>query len=123
MNETLEILEKYDKQIVENLEIITEKAAPKGGEEQAYLNGIKSLLQPLIQNLFAGYLSLEPLMFVWDQYAIGSDVNDYDFDLVPIICATVLMILREPLIAAKSVGKFVNYCISGNDRFFNNLQK
>lgn len=102
-------MEKFDKHIVQNLQAITEKTAPKGGEEQVYLNNVKTLLQPLIQNLFAGYLNLDTLMFVWDQYAIGSDVNDYDFDIVPVICATILMILREPLIAAKSVRRLNSF--------------
>jgi hypothetical protein len=42
-------------------------------------------------------------MFVWDQYTIGSDVPGYHLELLPIIAAIVLMIIREQLMAVVSV--------------------
>lgn len=53
--------------------------------------------------IIKGYLSLEALMFVWDQYVISSDVPGYHDDLIPIICAIILMLLRDQIMACKSV--------------------
>lgn len=103
MNESLDHLEKYDKKVVESLEKITDKTASKGGQERAFLNAFKSFCTPLIQNIFCGYLNIESLMFVWDQYVLGTDADEYDIDIIPIICAIIFMILREQLIEAQSV--------------------
>ena len=42
-------------------------------------------------------------MFVWDQYAISADVPGYHEELVPIIAAIILMILRDQLMAVHTV--------------------
>ena len=57
----------------------------------------------MLRNLFSGYLSLNPLMFVWDQYVISGDVPGYHEDLLPIIAAIIFMILRDQLMAVESV--------------------
>lgn len=55
------------------------------------------------QNHFKGYLSLGPLMYVWDQYVISSDVLEYYKELLPIIAAIICMILRDQLIGSNNV--------------------
>lgn len=58
---------------------------------------------PLIKNLFSGYLNLNTLMFVWDQYVISSDVVGYHEELIPIMTCIILMILRDQLMSTKTV--------------------
>lgn len=64
-----------------------------------------------MRNLFAGYLNLNTLMFVFDQYVISADVAGYHEELIPIITAIILMILRDQLMSTKSVTKkkFINF--------------
>jgi hypothetical protein len=50
-----------------------------------------------------GYLTLDPLLFVWDQYVISLDVPGYHDELIPIICAIILMLLRDQIMGSKSV--------------------
>lgn len=42
-------------------------------------------------------------MYVWDQLVISSDVLEFQNDFVPIICAIIMMILREQILKAKSI--------------------
>lgn len=57
----------------------------------------------LILKNILGYLSLNPLMYVWDQYVISADVPGYHEELIPVIGAIIFMILREQLLACRSV--------------------
>ena len=50
-------------------------------------------------------MNLNALMFVWDQYIISADVTGYHEELLPVITAVILMIIRDQLMATKSVRK------------------
>ena len=82
--------------------------ASPGIEEITFQTAFKSLCAPMLRNLFSGYLSLSPLMFVWDQYVISGDVPGYHEDLLPIIAAIIFMILRDQLMAVESVSYFLS---------------
>ncbi|XP_022103716.1 uncharacterized protein LOC110986276 [Acanthaster planci] len=67
----------------------------------ALTQGIKTLVRPMVRCLFVGYLSLDAVMYVWDQYIIGLDVPDYD--IVPCMTVSVLMLQRKYLLQCESL--------------------
>ena len=50
-----------------------------------------------------GYLSLNPLMYIWDQYVISADVPGYHEELLPIYASIILMVIRDQLLVTRSV--------------------
>ena len=57
----------------------------------------------MIRNLFAGYLELNPLMYVWDQYMITIDVPGFHDELIPVFVSIIIMILRDQIMSVKNV--------------------
>lgn len=106
LKEIIGILNSYDKPLIENMRNLLDKTGAKGIEDITFNTGFKTVCTPMIKNLFAGYLSLEPLMYIWDQYVISSDVPDYHTEFLPIICAIILMILRDQLNNTVTIAEF-----------------
>jgi hypothetical protein len=79
------------------------KTASPGMEDATFKTTFKSLYIPLIGCLFSGYLNMEALMFVWDQYVIGSDVGGFNDELVPLIAAIILILMREQLMSVATL--------------------
>ena len=46
---------------------------------------------------------MESLMFVWDQYMITQDVDGFHDELIPIVCAIILMLLRDQIMSCRTV--------------------
>ncbi|XP_038056407.1 uncharacterized protein LOC119728290 [Patiria miniata] len=67
----------------------------------AVVQGIKPLIRPMVRCLFVGYLSLDAVMYVWDQYIIGLDAPDYD--IIPSMAVSVLILLRKYLLQCDSL--------------------
>jgi hypothetical protein len=78
-----------------------------GIESITMLTSLHSICSPMLRNVFSGYLSIHPLMFVWDQYVISADVAGYHEELLPIICAIIFMVLRDQIFLVKSVIKII----------------
>ena len=74
-------------------------------EEITFQAAFKSICEPMLKSLFTNYLNLNALMFVWDQYIISSDVTGYHEQLLPVLAACVIMIVRDQLMSTKSVGR------------------
>lgn len=77
--------------------------APPGIEDITFLTAAKAMCTPLMKVIFSGYLNMDSLLFVWDQYVISCDVPEYHDTLLPIVCAVILMILRDQIMACRSV--------------------
>ena len=75
----------------------------------------------MIRNMFSGYLNINPLMFVWDQYVISADVGGYHEELLPIFAAIILMVLRDQLLVTRSIGDF-DECIKQQSAFIQTRQ-
>ncbi|KAL5477956.1 hypothetical protein EMCRGX_G024822 [Ephydatia muelleri] len=58
---------------------------------------LKNLIQPFIQRMFVGDVSMDVLCFIWDQCFIGMDTMGYQ--CLPYITATWLILLREKLMS------------------------
>ena len=48
-------------------------------------------------------MSTDPLLFVWDQYLITSDVPNFYDELIPAIAAAMIITLRDFLLKCKTV--------------------
>ena len=62
----------------------------------------------------AGYLKMDTLLYVWDQYVIGLDVPGFGTEWLAAVCATMLGLLQDKLMEAKSVSlanRAVHYCL------------
>jgi hypothetical protein len=73
----------------------------------------------MIKNLFAGYLDLNPLMYVWDQYMITIDVAGFHDEMIPVFVSIILMILRDQIMAVKDVKNFEFFNLFRKKRFNN----
>ncbi|RNA36639.1 hypothetical protein BpHYR1_016077 [Brachionus plicatilis] len=82
---------------------------------------MKVCCNPLIKSLFSSYLNLHALMFVWDQYTIGSDVVGFHEEFIPIITAIILMLLRDQLMSVNNLEMF-NDCIKNQTNFIQTRQ-
>jgi hypothetical protein len=103
------ILQQYDIPLLEYFRDLSRRTAgltSPGLEEITFQTALKSVTIPLMRNLFSGYLSMNPLMFVWDQYVISSDVPGFHEELIPTVAAIILMALRDQLLQTRSVGDF-----------------
>ncbi len=77
--------------------------ATPGIEDITFQTAFKSICTPMIKNLFAGYLDLNPLMYVWDQYMITIDVSGFHDELIPVFVSIIIMILRDQIMSIKHV--------------------
>jgi hypothetical protein len=60
-------------------------------------------------------------MFVWDQYTIGADVPGYHLEIMSVMTAIVLMIIRDQLMAAISIREF-DECLKNQTCFIQTRQ-
>lgn len=103
----MNILEQYDIPLLEYFRDLSRLTVTQPGlEEITFQTAFKSVCAPLMRNLFSGYLNLNTLMYVWDQYVISSDIPGFHDELIPIMAALVLMSLRDELVQTRSVGDF-----------------
>ncbi|XP_053312961.1 uncharacterized protein LOC128474620 [Spea bombifrons] len=97
--ETAQLLKKLDSDLAQTIQSIYTSQANKLPQE-ALLLGTHRILQPILQVLFVGYLNMNTLMYVWDQYIIGLDEPVYN--CLPAFSLAFLMLLREHLSACTS---------------------
>jgi hypothetical protein len=45
-----------------------------------------------------GSLATDPLLFVWEQYLITSDISNFHDEFLPAIAAGIIMILKDLLL-------------------------
>ncbi|XP_030078290.1 uncharacterized protein LOC115482553 isoform X2 [Microcaecilia unicolor] len=62
--------------------------------------GVQCMMQPVVQALFAGFLSMSTLLYVWDQYIIGLDQPAYN--CLPAISAAFILLLQDHLVACQT---------------------
>lgn len=106
----ISILEQYDLELLDFIRDLSNQISPQGIEDIKFQSTARAITSPLMKSLFSGYLTLDPLLFVWDQYVISLDVPGYHDELIPIICAIILMLLRDQIMASKSLSE-VSDCI------------
>lgn len=60
-----------------------------------------------LKRVFLGCLTTDPLLFVWDQYLITSDVPKFHDEFIPAIATAMIITLRDFLMKCRSVCSFV----------------
>ncbi|XP_025070637.1 uncharacterized protein LOC102373169 [Alligator sinensis] len=71
--------------------------------QESLLRAVKHMLQPAISTLFVGYLSMDTLLYVWDQLIIGLDQPSYN--CFPAFSAVFILLLRDYLKTCQSPGQ------------------
>lgn len=56
-----------------------------------------------VKRVNLGCLTTDPLLFVWDQYLITSDVPKFHDEFIPAIAAAMIITLRDFLVKCRSV--------------------
>nr|XP_006812621.1 PREDICTED: uncharacterized protein LOC102808036 [Saccoglossus kowalevskii] len=90
------LLETNDEELSKHLKTLFSPTEADEGTHDTLIEGLKSLIRPMVRCLFVGYLQLDTVMFIWDQYIIGLDVPEYD--IVPVVTVVTLMLLRDHIL-------------------------
>ncbi|XP_063968491.1 uncharacterized protein LOC129254608 [Lytechinus pictus] len=93
---TLEVL---DNGLASHLKKVLNKEAKKLPLSES----IKQVTRPMIRAMFIGYLSLDTVMYVWDQHVIGLDAPE--FDIIPAIAVLIFIYLKKQLLSCNSVSE------------------
>ncbi|XP_052802733.1 uncharacterized protein LOC128232959 isoform X2 [Mya arenaria] len=94
------LLQKY---FPDTPKIIAEKYVPskdkivatEAGSYAVLKDGLTILVRPLIRSMFVGYLRLDTLLYVWDQYMIGLDTPGFNVEWLAIVTAIILGLLKD----------------------------
>ncbi|UJR34107.1 hypothetical protein I4U23_021514 [Adineta vaga] len=68
-------------------------------------------IDPIIYNHFQTILqqeyclSMDPLLFVWDQYLISNDIPNFHDELFPAIATAIILILKDQLVECKQLSE------------------
>ncbi|KAG8590612.1 hypothetical protein GDO81_006812 [Engystomops pustulosus] len=86
-------LQSVDRNLAETIQNIysTEASNP----DDALILGLQRILQPIYQVFFVGYLNMNTLLYVWDQYILGLD--EPEFNCLPDFGLAFLMLLQRHL--------------------------
>ncbi|XP_063300396.1 uncharacterized protein LOC134589222 [Pelobates fuscus] len=93
------LLDKLDKKLAQTIQAMctSQDITP----EEALRSGIHTLLQPVLRVYFVGYLNVNTLMYVWDQYIIGLDQPAYN--CLPAMSFVFLILLHEHINGCSSL--------------------
>ncbi|CAN2391498.1 hypothetical protein PRIEUP_LOCUS1538 [Pristimantis euphronides] len=90
MSSSLQTLDRSLAQTIQNI-YATEARNP----EDTLTIGLQRMMQPVFQVFFVGYLNMNTLLYVWDQYILGLDAPE--FNCLPTFGLTFLLLLRRHL--------------------------
>ncbi|XP_013383272.1 uncharacterized protein LOC106153737 [Lingula anatina] len=79
--------------------IITTEAA----RQSVFEEGLTTLVRPCIKALFVGFLNIDTVLYIWDQYIIGLDVPGYHTECLPVFTVVYLMLLKDQLMRCDDI--------------------
>ncbi|XP_063811910.1 uncharacterized protein LOC135049882 isoform X2 [Pseudophryne corroboree] len=91
-------LKKIDQHLAQTIQ--NTYSAEAESPEEALTFGLQRMVQPVFHVLFVGYLNMNTLLYVWDQYIIGLDEPSYN--CLPAIGLVFLILLKEHLTGCSS---------------------
>ncbi|XP_067824062.1 uncharacterized protein [Heptranchias perlo] len=100
--EVANLLDEKDKEISDIIQKIYAQQTGNRPREDL-LRGLQSILRPVISTLFVGYLSMDTVLYIWDQYIIGLDEPSYN--CIPPFSLAFIHLLREHLQICKTPGE------------------
>ncbi|XP_029467174.1 uncharacterized protein LOC115096549 isoform X2 [Rhinatrema bivittatum] len=71
--------------------------------QESLLVGVQHMLQPVLQVLFAGFLCMSTLLYVWDQFILG--LGQPAYNCLPALSVAFILLLQEPLAACQTTGE------------------
>ncbi|KAK6184233.1 hypothetical protein SNE40_002067 [Patella caerulea] len=71
--------------------------ATEKGSQAVLLDGLTMSIRSVIRAVFVGYLKMDVLLYVWDQYIIGMDVPGFGTEWLAVAMATLLGLLQDKL--------------------------
>ncbi|XP_069136480.1 uncharacterized protein [Argopecten irradians] len=96
-----ELQEKFPsvaRAIVNNVVSSKEKIVEtETGKYALLMEGLTSLIRPVIRGMFVTYLNFDTLLYVWDQYMIGSNTPGFHTEWLANVTLVFLGLLREKL--------------------------
>ncbi|XP_044286343.1 uncharacterized protein LOC123023568 [Varanus komodoensis] len=98
MAEVASWLERIDSHLVIFLASVYTRA--EEDSSKTLLKGLRCMLQPAIETLFAGYLSMGTLLFIWDQIILGLEHPSYS--CIPAFATILILLLRGQLLECQS---------------------
>ncbi|XP_069617200.1 uncharacterized protein [Ranitomeya imitator] len=87
------LLQTLDQSLAQTIQNIY--AGEAANSEDALTFGLQRMLQPVFQVFFVGYLNMNTLLYVWDQYILGLDVPE--FNCLPAYGLAFLILLQRNL--------------------------
>ncbi|XP_021371343.1 uncharacterized protein LOC110461920 isoform X2 [Mizuhopecten yessoensis] len=91
------------KAVVNNVVSTKEKIVEtETGKYALLMEGLTSLVRPVIRSMFVTYLNFDTLLYVWDQYMIGSNTPGFHTEWLANVTLVFLGLLREKLKDADS---------------------
>ncbi|XP_077995375.1 uncharacterized protein LOC144448905 isoform X2 [Glandiceps talaboti] len=90
------LLEKHDEELATHIMNLFSPTEGEMGTHETLVEGLRAIIRPMVRSLFVGYLQLDTVMYVWDQYIIGLDVPEYD--IIPVFTVVTLMLLRDHIL-------------------------
>ncbi|XP_044139681.1 uncharacterized protein LOC122930386 [Bufo gargarizans] len=86
-------LQTLDQRLAETIQKIYANEARN--PEDALTLGLQRMLQPIFQVFFVGYLKMNTLLYVWDQYILGLD--EPQFNCIPVFSLAFLILVQRHL--------------------------
>ncbi|XP_073526889.1 uncharacterized protein [Phyllobates terribilis] len=87
------LLQTQDQSLAQTIQNIC--ASEATNSEDAMTLGLQRMLQPVFQVFFVGYLNMNTLLYVWDQYILGLD--EPEFNCLPAYGLAFLILLQRHL--------------------------
>ncbi|KAK7088108.1 uncharacterized protein [Littorina saxatilis] len=82
--------------------------ATESGSQVLLKEGLTELLRPIVRSMLVGYLKMETLLYVWDNYVIGLDAPGFSTEWLAVVCATMLGLMQDKLKEAKAPAAMEN---------------
>ncbi|XP_077168238.1 uncharacterized protein LOC143824652 [Paroedura picta] len=76
---------------------------PEEGHKEALLRGVRHVLQPALSTLFVGYLSMDTVLYIWDQIILGSEQPT--FNCLPAFGTVLVLLLRDQLLKCQTMAE------------------
>nr|XP_008167190.1 uncharacterized protein LOC101953243 isoform X1 [Chrysemys picta bellii] len=101
LEEATSMLEQKDRDLANIIRGIYSQTAEK--PQEPLRRALQHMLQPAISTVFVGYLTMDTLLYVWDQVIIGLDQPSYN--CLPAFSTAFILLLRDYLKTCQSPGQ------------------